>query len=146
MADEVLATFHDGCSLQLALRQVREARGISLETLDEIAGLPKGYSSKVLAPRGSRKVTLQSLGWLLAGLGAQCQIVDDADMLRQINGRMVPRDNKVVRNGAVTITLSRRFLSQTGRKGAQVRNARRMRRKEAARKAALARWHGQNGG
>jgi hypothetical protein len=98
------------------------------------------------APHGSRKVTLQSLGWLLAGLGAQCQIVDDPEMLQRINGRMVARDNRVVRSGAVTIGLSRRFLSEIGRKGAQARNAQRMRREEAARKAARARWYGRNEG
>jgi hypothetical protein len=53
-----------------------------------------------LSISGARKVTLQSLGWILAGLGAKCQIVDDDDLLRQIKGRVVPRDSRVVRNGA----------------------------------------------
>jgi len=47
-------------------------------------------------------------------------------------------------NGGVTFTLSRRFFSEIGRKGG--RNALRTRRKAAARKAALARWHGQANG
>lgn len=77
----------------------------------------------------------------MAGLGLRAQFVDDPEMLKQINGRMKPRDNRLVRDGAVTVVLSRRFMSEIGRKGARVRNALRMRRKEAARKAALARWY-----
>jgi hypothetical protein len=120
---EALATFCDQASLIDALRQVREMRNISFATLDEIAGLPAGYSSKVLSPHGERRPTLQSLGWLLGGLGVKCLVVDDPAGLKQINGRMVARDHKVVRGGPhFTI---RRYLSEIGKRGARARNARR---------------------
>jgi hypothetical protein len=135
--------FWDYQSLLAALRECRERRDLSCERLDEIAGLPKGLSSKVLSPNSERKITLQNLTWILAGLGVRCQLVDDADLLRQINGRLVARNPGVVRNGAVHIVLSRRFFSKIGRKGAAARNAQRKRRSEIGRKAALARWHGR---
>jgi hypothetical protein len=141
-----LASFSDYAGLHAALRAAREMRNISFDTLDEIVGAPKGYFSKVLAPRGERKLTMQSMGWALNGLGLQCLLVDDPEMLEQIKNRLEQRDGKVVRSNAVHIVLSTRFLREIGRKGAEVSNARRRQRKEAARHAALARWHGRNGG
>jgi hypothetical protein len=144
---EVLAVFSDYASLVVALRRVRELRGISCETLDEIGGLSKGMSSKVLAPDGSRRLTVQSLKWILDGLACKCQIVSDDEALKQINGRMIARNPVMVRDGAVVVLLSRKFLSKIGRKGALARNAQRKRRKAAARHAARARWSGHaNGG
>jgi hypothetical protein len=128
-----LASFSDYAGLHAALRAAR-------------VGAPKGYFSKVLAPRGERKLTMQSMGWALNGLGLQCLLVDDPEMLEQIKNRLEQRDGKVVRSNAVHIVLSTRFLREIGRKGAEVSNARRRQRKEAARHAALARWHGRNGG
>jgi hypothetical protein len=142
----VIAEFSSYAGLLAALRLVREQRNISFETLDEIVGAPKGYFSKVFAPNGERRITTQGMEWALAALGVRCLIVDDPDMLKQINGRMVARNQKVVRAGAVHIVLSRRFLSKIGRLGAAKRNAQRRARKEAARKAAMARWHGRING
>jgi hypothetical protein len=88
-------------------------------------------SSKILAPGGERKVTLQSLQWLLGGLACKVQIVSDDEALAQINGRLKQRWNYMARGGAVTIIRSRRFSSKIGRKGALARNAQRNRRKEA---------------
>jgi hypothetical protein len=139
---EVIATFNDYNSLVVALRQCRNLRGVSYDTLDAVGGLAKGHSSKILAPQGSRRITFDSLAWILGGLACKCQIVSDDEALARINGRMVPRNPDMVRDGAVVFTLSRRFFSDIGRKGALARNAQRMRRKAAARKAANARWHG----
>lgn len=45
--------------------------------------------------------------------------MDDAEAIKQINGRMTPRDTKVVRAGPhFTI---RRYLSEIGKRGAQAR-------------------------
>jgi hypothetical protein len=144
VSSEVIAEFSDYSSLVAALREARELRNISFDTLDHLGGLSKGHSSKILSPNGSRRVTLQSLQWLLGGLACKCLIVSDDDALRRINSRMIERDNKVVRGGAVHVVMSRRWLSEIGRKGALATNAQRIRRKEAARRAALARWRGQN--
>jgi hypothetical protein len=141
-APAILAEFFDYPSLVAALRLAREHRNISFETLDELAGISKGQASKILAPGGSRRVTFQSLEWLLGGLACRCQIVSDDAALTKINGRMKPRNAHLARDGAVTIVLSRRWFRKIGRKGAAVTNARRKRRSEIGRKAALMRWHG----
>jgi hypothetical protein len=47
--------FFDYTSLVVALRRIRELRGVSYETLDEVGGLPKGMSSKILAPLAREK-------------------------------------------------------------------------------------------
>jgi hypothetical protein len=141
LAPAIIAEFTDYSSLHVALRVAREARNISLDTLDKLAGAPDRYCSRILAPNSERRITMEALGWLFAGLGVKAILVDDPDTLELAQPRMNPRNQKVVRGGAVTITLSRRFLSKIGRKGAAARNAQRMKRKAAARHAANARWN-----
>jgi hypothetical protein len=131
---EVIAEFHDRDTLCDALRLAKERRGISFETLDALAGMSAGHSSKVLSLRGERRITFQTMSWLVGALGCTMQLVSDDAALARINGRMKPRDEKLARDGAVIIRLSRRWLSEIGRKGAMVRNA--ARRKEAECKAA----------
>jgi len=142
---EPIAEFRDYAGLVAALRLARERRNVSFETLDKVAGLSRGYASKVLSPNGSRGITLRGLGWLMAGLGLKAVLIDDNDALRRINGRMVPRQETLVRSGAITLTLSRRFLSKIGRKGATSRWAKAKQRAAIARHAANARWNGNGG-
>ena len=42
-----------------ALRARRDEVGITLETLDHVAGFPSGYSAKLLAPE-----PIKNLGWM----------------------------------------------------------------------------------
>jgi hypothetical protein len=144
-APAIIASFSDYGSLLAALRACREARNIAYETLDEIVGAPKGYFSKVFAPRSERKITMQSLGWAMAGLGVKAILVDDPLTLKLVANRMKSRDEKVVRSGATHIVLSHRFLREIGAKGGRRKNALSRFYKERARKGAAARWHGRNG-
>jgi len=98
IASAVPIEFRDYQTLHAALRRAREMRNISFELWDEIAGVSRGYTSKVLSPEGSRKITMQSLGWLLAGLGLKAILVDDPDTLKTILPRFRPRDLRLVRN------------------------------------------------
>jgi hypothetical protein len=145
-APSIIASFSEYKGLLAALRKCREERQISFETLDGIANAPSGYFSKVMAPRSQRSITTRAMLSAMFGLGVKFLVVDDPDTLQQINGLMKKRDEKVVRNGAVTFTVSRRFYSEIGRKGAQARNAQRIARRERARRAARARWDGQTNG
>lgn len=54
---KVLAEFSDAASLVEASRLVKRERRISYETLDEVGGLSRGHSSKLLAPFASRKIS-----------------------------------------------------------------------------------------
>jgi hypothetical protein len=144
----VIAEFTDQHGLLVALRQAHERRDISYETLDEIVGAPKGYFSKVLSAKSDRKITMQSLGWAMNGLGVRCLVVDDPAMLKQIASRMKLRDKKVVRTDARHIVVSLRFLRKIAAKGgeAYVANHSPTQRRRNARKAALARWHRNGNG
>jgi hypothetical protein len=121
---QIFGEFHDYGSLLVLLRQCKDARQVSYETIDEVGGLAKGQSSKILAPFGERKITFQTLGYLLGALALKCQIVSDDDALRRLNGRMVKRDASVARD-SVTIILSRQHLRAIGRLGAAARWGRR---------------------
>jgi hypothetical protein len=146
LADEVIAEFAEYRGLLAGLRQVREERQISFETLDGITNAPSGYFSKVLAPRSQRSITMRAMLSAMFGLGIKFQIVDDPDTLRQVEGLMKKRDEKVVRSGAVHITLSRRFLAEIGRKGGQRSALLRKQRKAQTLKARRARSNGQANG
>ena len=117
----VLAEFTDHNTMEAAFRQCRELRGVSYETLDELVGAPKGFFSKILAPRSQRQITLGGLGWLLAGLGLKCQLVSDPDTLRQIEARLTGRDADRVRSSTVQMTFTRAYFRRIGRKGAAAR-------------------------
>jgi hypothetical protein len=125
IAPRVFGEFSDYNSLVALLRQCKDARQVSFATIDEIGGFPTGQSSKILAPKGERKVTWQTFGYLLGALALKCVIVSDDDALRRINGRMVKRDASVARE-SVHIILSRQHLREIGRRGAAARWGRRM--------------------
>ena len=89
-ANAVLAEVHTYDELQAALR----ARALALdvvidsrcsprihrkEALDGVAGLPAGYSSKVLA--GRKRAGRTSLGALLSALGLKLLVVEDPEAL-----------------------------------------------------------------
>jgi hypothetical protein len=54
------------------------------------------------------------------------------------------RNDRLVRSGAVHLTVTRRFMRKIARAGGTATNARRTptERSKAARRAAMARWHG----
>jgi hypothetical protein len=145
---EPIAEFRDHDSLRDALRLARERRNLSLEALDELGGLARGHGSKILALGGSRKLTIQTLTWLLGGLACKCVLVNDPEALEQIKGRLKPRNTAVVRRPSHA-ELTKRLLARLGARGGKLRwqNVPPTERRRLTQRAANARWHGQvNGG
>jgi hypothetical protein len=75
-----------------AIRAWREERGITLETLDHIAGWPAGYGAKLLAPD-----PIKNLGWLSLGLGLKALaiklvVVEDKEQRKLVEGRWKQRE------------------------------------------------------
>jgi hypothetical protein len=74
------------------LRQLFRQRvaylGISLETLDAIAGLPVRYSSKLLALEPSKHMGPISFESLLGALGLMLVAWEDAEALRRVQHRL----------------------------------------------------------
>jgi hypothetical protein len=94
-----IGTARDYEGLQTILRTRAEALKVSRETLDEIAGLPRGYGSKVLAPVPMRKLGPKTLGPMLGVLGLKLDVVEDTDALKYA-ARASLRCSSQVRNGS----------------------------------------------
>jgi hypothetical protein len=67
-------------------------RGIAYQTVDEIAGVPDRYTSKLLA-----KEPIKNLGWVslpavLGALGKALVIVDDPEQIARVRDRWTPRE------------------------------------------------------
>jgi len=75
-----------------AIRVWREMRGVSLETLDHIAGWPEGYSNKLLAPEPFRNLGWQSLGLGLSALAIKLVVVEDPVQRKLVEKRWLQRE------------------------------------------------------
>jgi hypothetical protein len=78
-------------------RRVAELN-ISLETLDAIAGLPTRYTSKVLGLQPTRNFGQMSIEALLGALGLMLIVVEDAEALARVQGRLKPLE-RIDHNG-----------------------------------------------
>jgi hypothetical protein len=77
-----------------AMRARAEELNLSRLTIDDIAGTPEGYASKVLAPQPMKCAGHKSLLPLLGALALKLVIVEDPDALAQITQRMKPADRE----------------------------------------------------
>lgn len=140
-----LGEFTDYEGLLAAIRnRVRELE-IAGEPFDEFAGLPKGYLSKLVGSRPTRRIAHVSMGPLLAGLGVVCRMIEDPAATARLKQRLRPRNSSFVRS-APSIVFTVRFFKRIGRKGAQARidNSTERQRRKWAKKAAAARWKNGN--
>jgi len=115
-----------------------------VEALDAIAGLPKGYISKVTGARPVRRIGMKSLGEILGALGVKCQIVEDEHALDSIRRRIGNGQIRYMRRAAThTVIVTSKFLRSIARKGNRERwkNTTPKQRSRAMRKLAKLRWH-----
>lgn len=98
MTDTTLGTAIDYDTLQAVMRRVADERGISRESLDELAGCPKGYAGKVLAAAPMKRLGPLTFGPLLQALGLKLLVVDDAEALARYTARAAERDARQVRS------------------------------------------------
>jgi hypothetical protein len=137
----IIAEFNDYSGLVAAIRARIEELNVPIGTLDEIAGLPTRYVSKILGPGHVRRFSMQSLTPLLWTLGIKLLVVED--------GSTVSYSTKLIRRrgpmhaGTVHILLSRKTMRRNQRIGGL--NSRKYigkrKVKQLARKAAFARWN-----
>ena len=144
MADEVprvVATFDSYVGMLDAIRARVNELQVSGERLDEYAGLPRGYYSKLAGAKPIRRLGMTSLAPILNGLGLKCQFIEDPAATSRLLSRVPPRNSSYVR-GALSIVLTVRFFKKIGRLGARARVAAttKEQRQAWARKAAAARW------
>ena len=74
-----------------ALRARRDELNISHETIDSIAGLQSGYTSKLLAPKPIKNLGPMSFGSLLGALGLAVVVVEDPSMCERVSKHWEPR-------------------------------------------------------
>lgn len=74
-----------------AIRARRDELNISHETIDDISGLPKGYTSKLLANPPMKNLGHKSLGDLMGALGMALVAVPDPEQIARVEKRWVKR-------------------------------------------------------
>ena len=82
------------------IRARREEVGISLETMDHIAGFPSGYSAKLLAPVAIKNLGWMSFGAALGSLGIALIAVPDEEQIKRVEKRWIPRERPPQRTRA----------------------------------------------
>jgi hypothetical protein len=170
--DRIIATIdarngYDG--LRVGLREYWEGIGSTHARLDEIAGVPAGYSGKVMGDAFPKQMGVESLLAILAAMGIKIELVIDYEQRALVSpywdvGQVMKRRpfRKAKLGEATLARLVPRIAAEMGRKGgsrpmpsealryairagskggkARKRKMTRLQRKEAARKAAVARW------
>lgn len=154
----ILITDYDG--LVAACRARADQLNISRDTIDEVAGLPKGYTSKALMaePFGgksatggrlsSRNLGRVSLGPMLGALGIALVVVEDPEAMARTVRRRSARNKSQVRmltggkHSGVTIRLSVRHMKKLAKlaTAARAKKIPRWKRIRIAKQAARARW------
>jgi hypothetical protein len=152
--DERPRVIADVCSYEemiAALRQRIDELQVSRECVDEYAGLPRGYLSKLTGVRPVRRLGMTSFAPVLAALGLRCLFVIDEEAERRLKDRLPPRNNSYSRAVYTLHTLTDRKWARIQKLGRQARweklskkeRSAIMRAVRAGRKAAAARWSGR---
>jgi hypothetical protein len=146
----VIAEFSDHNGLVEAFRRRALERKVVLtsETNNALAGLCDKFLAKLIGSKPVRNIGPASLGPLCGLLAVRCVMLEDPEaekrlqMLAQNYGKVVEiHDGSRMQSAAWHVTLTRRFLQAIGRRGGKARlKWPAQKRRQAARKAALARW------
>jgi hypothetical protein len=95
-----------------AIRGRRDELNISHETIDDLAGLQSGYTSKILAPTPIKNLGPMSLGAILGALGIGLIVVEDSLQRSKVESRWCQR-KRAHRPGALLDCGDGRMLSST---------------------------------
>lgn len=132
-----------------ALRALVEASGMAMLTIDELAGLPRGYTAKVLGEPPIRGLSSQSIFLIAGAIGHKIVFMVDEQRAGRIKAHhaYVVCDDRQKRKdahwrNAWKLSIEKESAQKRGKLGG---NARRDRltaeqRSRIARKAARARW------
>lgn len=144
-----------------AVRARRDELNISHETIDNIAGLQSGYTSKLLGPVQLRGFSHMSLGAVLGALGIALVVVEDKEAKAKVEGRWQKRKRPQRLTPGISLSMSNEvpalvqitpelqaqlrdpmFMRMIGLQGNIARNKRLSpwKRRVLARRAAKARW------
>jgi len=138
----VQAEFSDYAGMLAAIRARVKELQVNGERFDEYAGLPRGYLSKLVGARPTRRVGMQSFSPLMNALALRCLFVIDEEAERRLKERLQPRNGSYVRPTYTHLTITNRKWAQIQKLGRQVRWRRlsKKQRSEFMRALALKRW------
>jgi len=143
MADDerIVGEFTDYDEMLTLVRGRVAELQVNGERFDEYAGLPKGYLSKLIGVKPTRRIAMTSMGPVFGALGLKARFVENRKATERLLNSVPPRNQSYVR-AAPSIILTVRFFKRIGRMGAQARidNSTTEQRREWARNAALTRW------
>ena len=135
-----LADIQDYGTLHTALRARADELDISRLTVDEVAGLPVGYTGKLLGPKMVKKFGPISLGPVLRVLGVKLVMVEDAEAITALSGRL-PKKERRARRSRISAEFCL-LMGKFGQRGARALNDSLSpeARRRSAQRAARARW------
>ncbi len=140
-----IATVRDPQEAQSAFRERAEELKIPREVLDELTGLPKGYSGKVLANPPAKGLGHVSFWTLLGALGLAVMLVEDERRMVRVNAT-AKRQGSYPEKRNWRNAKALRIIEEMNRKSGKIGQKARMKattkkqRSRWARKAAKARW------
>ena len=148
-----LGVVHDYDGLHRILRDRIEELNVARSTVDHVAGLPSGYSGKILSPQPTKRLGKLLLGSMLGGLALRLVVEEDPEQFERIKSRLVERqagqtrpklhaDAKPVSIHDEARRLLQNAMRRNGRKGVRARMKKLTpeERSRVARQAARARW------
>lgn len=145
-----------------AIRRRRDELNISHETIDTIAGLQSGYTSKLLGPLQLKGFSHMSLGAVLGALGIGLVVIEDPEAVAKVCNRWQKRKRPQRLQPSISLSMPNEVPSEMqitpelqaqlaikvrmramGLRGNLKRNQRLSpwKRKVLARRAAKARWN-----
>jgi hypothetical protein len=87
--ERLLGEVHDYAELLDALRKRLSELGTSMERVDDVAGLPSRYTSKLFAPVQIKSLGRVSMGPLLGALGLKLLVIEDPAAFARVKHRLV---------------------------------------------------------
>ncbi len=143
-----LETITDYHGLIEALRARKDALGLSNEIVDELGGLTRGHTDKILGPSRNKNLSPMTFDVMLGVLALQVSLVPDIDAALKMESRWEKRSPAHVRakcslvSKKVLDSARPHILSEMSAKGVEARKTKLtpIQRSKIARKAAKARW------
>lgn len=123
--DRRLAVVNDYAGFHAALRARVDELQVTFDTIDEVAGFPSRYTSKLLAPGHTKWIGPMSFDALLGVLGLRLIVVEDVEALARVSARLVKRERPLVYTSEGSINERRvmRLLKKRWRTWSSTANA-----------------------
>lgn len=144
-----------------ALRTRAQELQLTHQTIDEVAGLQSGYTSKLLAPKPIKNLGPMSFESILGALGVAVVVVEDPEQIERISKQWTKRERPLKPTLSIPLSIPNefpmllpvtpavqrlirnpQFMKEIGLRGNHARNAKLSpwKRRVLARKAAKKRW------